>query len=673
VLGLFAPLSGCAQLLTKAVEFLLTTVTMMVLPRIVLATVLVVAVAALPPCDDARRLSGGPCDPVTPAPTQGPTTWVPVTPAPPIDVQPVCLSEDNPESPRYLKTLPGAFKPWVAYKYLKANGPFVTTVSKDLMGGQTLKVQNAGTPLNVSDFNCVKEDNEWKARVLDTSLLKDILTIKLFNGWCDVQKSQYAISGQGLPWWCFKPVEKCLLQDISLYRSMDDMVGLRLDYGHCPISLADAHLPVTKQATILVGLRRVHDHTRSSYSNDTIRMTPNVRGFFDALCYTKDSTLSASETSLDLNKAKEPDVAGTCFAASADMEDVSALNQFDSKPCFTGFTVYSLLDVNNRFPVLPVMDADYEWLLSKLPVGRNQCNAKNAMYGAVKMDRVCVEFEGMQDQVCKNTCGKVCSSNIINTGTTTPGPAIPPAICIDCEMYEAIYAIIATFLVVMLSYYTYLSNSMSAISMWSSFELPGSPHEKFGELQATNFPTHQQVNKDLFWPAVLGLFFISMAWSFIVYYTINLLDTLWCYMICHPQCIRLWPFQYAFDEAHYLSVNGTFAQQQLSHLTQEEAGRWILAWDGPRRMINIDWCPGRLMGLIVATWFATWFLLCWWRAEQKVAVKKTIIKTETITEEHGLFSPMVAVGGTATAGAGGMLTKTLAFFGGSYVPNAANP
>jgi len=642
----------------------------MLVLRLVLSTVLVVAVAALPPCDDARRLSGSPCDPQinplppTALPTQLPTQTilVPMTSASPplaprLHVEPVCFADKS------FEPLPGAFKPWVAYKYLKANGPFVTTVSKDLMGGQTLKVQNAGKPIEVVNFNCVHEDNEWKARVKDTALLQDILTVRLHDGWCDAWPAK---DGPKPPH-CLIPVEKCLLQDISLYRSMDDMLGLRLDYGHCPISaVPGTRLPGEKQATIMVGLKRVPDTGTLS--------TPNVRGFFEDVCHTTNPAATPASTSLDLNKAKEPNAQENCFAASADSEDVSSLNEFATLPCFNDFRVYTLLDVNNRFPVLPVMDSDYAWLLSKLPVGRNpqdspcaKVNQAKAMFGAVKMDRVCVHFEGMQERTCNNTCGKTCLPSKPFTATTTGGPTIPPPLCIDCEAYEIIYALIATFLVVMLSYYTYLSNTMSFVAVWFFVPLPENPHQSFNNLGPQNVPHHTKLNKHLHMPAFMGMFFIAGVWSFIIYYCINFFDTLLCWLIGMEQCIRVLPFQYWFDEAHYMAVNGTFAQNQLSHLTVDEAGRWIWPHVGPRRIINNDWCPGRLIGMIVATWLSTWFLLCWWRAEQKVAIMKTTIKQEVIVEEQGLGGGMAAVGGSA-AGAGGMLTKTLAFFGGSYVP-----
>lgn len=287
------------------------------------------------------------------------------------------------------------------------------------------------------------------------------------------------------------------------------------------------------------------------------------------------------------------------------------------------------------------------------------------------MDRVCVEFEGMQDVVCKNTCGKVCNASVPFTATTTPGPTIPPAMCIDCEMHEMIYAIIATCLVVMLSYYTYMSHSMKWVADWTFIPLPGKPSEDFESLESRNFPRHHHLNKELFWPAVIGLFFIPLAWSFIIYYVINLFDTLLCWLIGIEQCIRLWPFQYEFDEDHYMNTNGTRAQMGVQHLDQYESGLWIWAFNGPRRLIHVDWCPARLLGLVVATWLATWLLLCMWRWEQKIAIKKIRIVEETITEETGggvLFmgGGMSAVGG-APVGVGGMMTKTLAFFGGGYV------
>jgi len=665
------------------VEFLLTAVTMRVLLS---AALIVVAAGQVPPAAPARLCSPeNPCAPPPVGPTPAPaaptaaptlpprTIWVPyeTTPAPkpvPINVLPVCVNAANKFADPMFPKRKASFTPWVVYKYLKANGPFIQTVSKDQMGGQTLKVQNAGVPLQVADFTCIKEGNEWKARVLDEAINKNLLTIKLFDGWCDNEILTGNFSAECLN---RPPIEKCLLQDISLYRAAGPSLGLRLDYGNCPISAApETRLPGTKKAIIMVGLKRVPD------SSTTALETPNLKGFFEDVCDVKNPAALPATTQFDLTKAKAPNANGTCFAATADMEDISALDQMSDAPCFNDAVVWTLLDVNNRFPVLPVMDSDYAWLLSKLPApdASSVCDeVPHQVLGQVKMDRVCVHFEGLQDVTCANTCGKICNSTFAaGDPTMTTTPPIPPAICIDCEAYEIIYALIATCLVVMLSYYTYLSNSLSWVATWFFVPLEHasgqpSPHEFFGDLQQSNMTTHNKANKHLYWPATLGLLAICGVWSFIIYYAINILDMLGCWLIGMEQCVRVWGFQYMFDESHYLSVNGTYTQMREEHLTLDERGRWIWPLVGPRRMINIDWCPGRLLPMIFATWLSAWFLMCWWRSEQKISIMKTTIKQEIISEEQGLMTGMSAVGGTAT-GAGGMLTKTLAFFGGGYVP-----
>merc|ERR1719162_1374937 len=99
--------------------------------------------------------------------------WVPAptpAPPPPLVVQPVCIYN--------MSLSPGAFVPWVVYKYLKVNtGGFLRTAPKDLMGAQTLLLQNANVPMRASWFQCVRENNEWKARVRSSQLAKNILTM----------------------------------------------------------------------------------------------------------------------------------------------------------------------------------------------------------------------------------------------------------------------------------------------------------------------------------------------------------------------------------------------------------------------------------------------------------------------------------------------------------------
>jgi len=590
-------------------------------------------------------------------------------------VEPVCLQN--------VTMNPGAFEPWVVYKYLKVNGPFVQTVSKDKMGGQTLHIQNSAQPILSESFGCVKEDNEWKARVNTASLNSNILSIKLDDG---VRDSQFATANY---------VEMCLLQDISLYRSMDGMLGLRLDYGKC--------MTAGKRAIIMVGVRKVPD--RVDVGNAT-----NLRGFFQGVC---GNGTSAFNTVLQFANAQlVRSQSSTCFAISADMVDISALDKTAFPRCFPDSVVFTLLDVADDFPLFPVEETDYDWLLSQLPVETGQngdddpcapLNQPKQMVGEVVMDRLCVSFDGLADSVCTNQCGPKFCTEDPNSASTTPFlPFSPPALCIDCEWHEAIYAFIATGLVVMFSYLTYLSHSMSWVAAWYFVDLPGQPKNSFGALSPTQQPFHDKtsitslccrccpsfclpvrhegVNEQMWRAACIGFFFSTMFWSFFWYFAINIIDWLFTvYVLNQELCIRLWGFQYNFDMDAYNAVNGTsiftdFRTGLETHdntlgLSLDDRGRFIFPF--PDDLVNIDWCPFRLLPLIIATWLSTFILMCYWRADNKVSIMKTTITQQVIQSEEGLMGPMSAVGGSAH-GTAGMFTKVLGFMGGQHVPSTAH-
>jgi len=362
---------------------------------------------------------------------------------------------------------PGAFPPWLVYKYLKVNTPYVSTAQKDIMAGSTLDILNADAPIKASQFQCVQQDNEWKARVRSEFVVNNILTVERDDGmggnctWPEhgvdpnpEHRGKFGVdqngrfgyhpdehgvpvrdeNGQPIP--CREPsvqqctepdncktvlgaftgrrrgrhiVSRCLLQDISLYRSMGGMLGLRLDYGHCPTGIAG---PSKKQAFIMIGLKMVNDpgkpcsaeNSGTSFSNAlchnyTGTWQPRVREFFEGICTAEGQEGARAAGILDtlameLNQnwdASSADpIAGLnkpmCWATSADMEDMLPLDPLDNPPCFDEGIAYTLLDHNNKFPTIPVPESDYKALLAKLPVGVHVADDPCAPVNQAKKD-----------------------------------------------------------------------------------------------------------------------------------------------------------------------------------------------------------------------------------------------------------------------------------------------
>jgi len=571
------------------------------------------------------------------------------TPAPPpkcVVTKSVCIASMN---------LPaGGFEPWHVYKYLKVNtagtviNGFIRTPEKDIMGGQTLTIMNANIPLLASQFQCVRQDNEWKARVQSAFLPNNILTMQRDNGISNTPNKPEAAH----------IVSECLLQDVSLYRTLGGLLGLRLDYGHCTIPAQ-----TTKQAFIMVGLKKVPDTV-------AVAATPGVRGFFEAVCERPNpAPVGSIDEALDIKKTQTLG-ANACFWSSADMEMMSPLNpQALNNKCFNEAVAYAVYDSNNKFPVLPIRETDYNYLLSKLPAAEavsDPCaptNQPKKLYGYVTMDRVCVKLQGID---CATSCGKWCNSTTPNTAGTSNGPWMPPPMCIDCEMHESIYAILGTLFVVTMTYYSYLSATLSAVATWFYVPLPGYPEKDFLDINDNNMPYSAEVNPPLSCSTRLALFLGTGLWSIFAFYFMNLLDWAVCQLFRLEQCIRVFPYQYWFSTDFYKHVNGTAYDEHLLSLSDDHRGRWI--WGQPTKELNIDVCPYRLWPMIVITWFSAYFLFCWWRSEQRVTIMKTVVTQTIIREEEGLGGGMASVGGGHTGGVPGMLTKTLAFLGGGMVP-----
>lgn len=602
---------------------------------------------------------------------------------------------------------PGAFKPWVVYKYLKINTPWVNTAVKDVMGGEQLTVKNAATPIGSENFMCVQEDNEFKARILDTALPLNILTMERNDRMGPIEYNGAVLTEETSPKKYERIVSRCLLQDISLYRSMGGLLGLRLDYGHCVRNQAGVDSTQEwsdkKQTFIMIGLKRVPDN----FGETTIKInatgeertipgeTANVRGFFEGVCKglapsvgNANYTIENRSNILDLAKAHTQNM---CFATEADMTIMMPLDPSATPPCFDQATAYTLLDHNDEFPTLPVRDSDYNFLLSKLPVGSHSSddpcaptNQNKKMYGHVMVDRTCVFFEGLN---CTHKCKKFCQAyDLLSTkvDTTLPPLWLPPPLCVDCEFSEAIYAILATWLTIVMVYLTYYAFANMSTSAWKA--ITSEEYDHYMTL-VTNKRDHVEPGREVdlwetgnrhgvggarccsgpWWsPATiaanLGLLLICLAWSVFWYYAINILDWAFCQVVGWELCIKVWSWQYDWDINVWFFHNQTYSQGEYLDKQHHRLGSWLLPWAVPWEL-NIDTCYFRLFGMILITWLCTWVLFCYWRMSLTATIKETTHHEAVARMDHIVASGFGA-GDRSHLGedAPGMFTGMLQFF-----------
>jgi len=419
---------------------------------------------------------------------------------------------------------------------------------------------------------------------------------------------------------------------------------MRLDYVDCGYGPA-------KKATILVGLRKVPETTE----------TPGLAAFFQDVCGAKPGAQKAN-LSLRL-KTEFP----KCWANSADMQLLTS-----DKDCFDAALVITLLDTANHFPIFPVKDSEWAWLLSVIarpehPLAAadvhapapdpNPC-AKPApppqeifpkVYGNLLADRLCV---AMPEMGCDNECGKTCGAvRALSVGD----PKKSCTACFDCEIDEMLYAVLATLLafnVVQFIYKSCLEKSMQ----WLFNE--GRVHPKtavshqvwdsntYSDLQMPT--THNQGGvHDNYHPntgygcAVLSMGIVSFFISVGSYYLLNMIQ----YLIVvkgqgKEMCVKLFDFQ------TNLATNSSTWQ------SWDEGAQIVGFWSwGADRVVDCynDVCPQRLLGLMICTWLSLWSIFAYWRREW--AAKATVMKLQE--KSHYMISGAGGGGG----GAGGCIVS----------------
>lgn len=559
---------------------------------------------------------------------------LPVAPVSPPIVPAAPVSPSSEEEVCKIPTPPYAFKPWYTYKYLKASPHYIETEEKNLMGGQTMNIKKADNPIAAASFTCVAQDGEWKARVKSPAL--DILTMEIDTGmenWRTGGTKEQDIS------------ERCLLQDISLYRTRDGIPGLRLDYGHC-------QKMATEQAFIMVGLKKV--------ANDTL--TPNLRGFFEETCDpNRNKSLPFPEQFLDLRQAIG--YGDYCFAASADMQKMRSL----IPGCFNTSTAYTFLDGVDEFPLLPVTEGDWDWLISNLPVQSmavdtlsNPCAPVNhhiRTYGSVTVDRLCVNFEGLTHlgKKCNNKCGKWCEA--VEQMSALMPMAPPAGYCYDCEFQEALYLIIAPPIVMYLTYYVFLAFSQAKKGMgWK----PANPEDaayrtiaqQQGGVNQGNLHTFRE--RFGFHPRRMrNVAIIAGLATLFVFIILNLVDyVITVKILGHTQCIRIFPFQYMFDSKHWMQLQGTYAKHEayLHQKYKDDWPEWLPSTFYPwLDDLNPGYCPYRIFYMMAITFLSVWHMTVAWKNAQLPEVKETVSVVKYVAEDEGVDATTGLSGAFVTA------------------------
>jgi len=474
---------------------------------------------------------------------------------------------------------PGAFAPWITYKFLQVNTPFVRTNSKLLMGGQTMTIRNVANGISSTNFHCVKEDNEWKARVNNAAQHIAAFVLDYLAGYPPNE--------------VLTETAKCWLQDISIFRTKDGIPGLRFDYGFCPIG----HLVTGEQSFILIGLKKVRDGTP----------TPGLVDFFKGVCSNSPASL------MNLTRGMN------CSGSSVDFLQMKPFGT-----CFKESSAFTILDRDNGFPVFPVTDTDWAWLQSQLPVeaaNENPCAPSpvpKITYGEVVVDRMCLRLDGVSE--CSKYCTKYCEpflSGNTTTGTTTM--PINPPICFDCEWYmEALTSLFATYIAIWLSHSCWECFGQRGYAWYYHTLGKGRDDSPYSPMltSANQSVLHSGVRPDIFAFSVVSMGFMSLFWTISAFYLVNLIDYVFEEVIFGwDMCLKLWSFEFDVSKA------------------------WN---DGTNIMVppNQD-CWFRFLALIIITWLSIWFLFSYWQY-WKVAAVREIITTEKefVEMEVGGFGMM---------------------------------
>jgi len=325
--------------------------------------------------------------------------------------------------------------------------------------------------------------------------------------------------------------------------------------------------------------------------------------------------------------------AGSQWAAQADYQYMTSC----MGNCFDPVTMITFLNQDNKFPIFPVLAAEWDWLVSQLPEPppvyyeidqmKNPCSTETVPiypeeYGCMKVDRLCLWFPELHGN---NKCERPCNS--VTPITTTP--KVPIGECFDCYWEEVWYTIVAAYLVYQFSrcFSQIIVVRYNQIICWV---IGGDAMNQYSPMSTGRGRNMQSLSMQLdsssYWRAVPLYFFGTLFLTVFVYGLLHLLDIM----------VSVW------------WLNRELCLRIFGWTTCNKAdGYWTWGDNGYQVYIYDVACFWRLVGEVFACWFCFFFLIQYWHYSLNIAVKEvSIIEEETIEGEY-------AEGGAAAGGAAG--------------------
>jgi hypothetical protein len=141
-------------------------------------------------------------------------------------------------------------------------------------------------------------------------------------------------------------------------------------------------------------------------------------------------------------------------------------------------------------------------------------------------------------------------------------------------------------------------------------------------------------------PQAVYFLLITGLFTFFAYIFVNLADFIITAKLAgHTQCIRLFPYQYTFDEVSWLHEQGTKEKLNayLSKMYQKESwwGKFFPSTFYPwLDDLDVGFCPYRILYLGLITWITLWAYLCLWFDNTPLPVRQVqMIESEFAIEE----------------------------------------
>jgi len=387
---------------------------------------------------------------------------------------------------------------------------------------------------------------------------------------------------------------------------------------------------VAKRASILIGLRKVPDNYGA---------TPGLVNFFRDVCDDQgDETTEDYKLSFDLIDRLQ----SGCWAHSADLTIMHS-----DRNCFDTAMILTFADAGNKLPLLPVTDAEWKYLVAKIPKGGkavtpaakvddpcaptvttpapNPCvlpPPPPSHYAHLIQDRVCI---AMPDLKCSNNCGKECSLLTPKTLTTTTVPACTS--CYDCEFDEIWYAFFGTIIAFWLCQTTYKCTQDKSF-FWFWAEKTSADYSPLNPVFVTG-----KVSPNYWQHAMFSFAVMSLFYSVLAYYFVNFMN--YCVVVLSMKkemCVKVWDWQSNLDSAMAGWQKAiTFS---LSH--------------GDRSMSCVnDACPLRMWGMIIVTWLSLSALFSYWRFYMSLETVQTECKRVETVIEVGNGASMSGAGNCA--------------------------